>query len=85
MFDPSSFNQCLLAMIYDLQSINRADYEEPLHDFDPSKTKLGIEFKPFALAHPKEITFEDDLRIYFFLEHLLVATSNKICCKLYGI
>ena len=77
-FDPSSFEQHLLAEIYNLELVDSTNYEEPLHDNENKDINLGNEFEPFISEDLKHITFDNDLNTSSYLECLIATTSNEI-------
>ena len=70
-------------MISDLESVSSYDHEEPLHSYDIEETNLWIYSDRVVLNHSEGSTFEDDLSTHFFLDLLIVDTSNEIDCKSY--
>ena len=69
-------------MVSDLESVDSANYEEPLINCNPAGINLFIKLETIVLACLEDRNFEDDVSTYSFLENLIEDTSNKRCCKL---
>ena len=56
-FGRSIFEHHLSAVIYDFESVNSTDDEEPLHEHDLDNPSLSIEIDPFVFVCSKDIEF----------------------------
>ena len=66
-FNVSSFDKRLPSVISDVESVNRADFEEnPLY-FEPKEFNFGNEFETLVLPGISESTLEDDLSTSSYL------------------
>ena len=81
----SSFEQNLLAVISDLQSVETTYYEELLHEHDHEYSNTVNMFDHFISVDTKHSAFDDDLRTFSYLENLIAAVSNEIDYKLHNI
>ena len=69
-------------MISDLDSVNSADFEDFLHEFNLEESKLEIEFETFIMPHTEGNIFTDDLTTSSFIKDIIETSSRKIRANL---
>ena len=65
-----------------IESVDSAEFKEPLYDYEHDHSNLDNEFEPFVSVGSKYSTFKDDLSTSSYLEQLASTASIKIDCKL---
>ena len=80
-FDPPIFENYLSDVIYNLDSVNSADFEDSLHEFKLEESNLKVEFETFIMPHAEDAMFIYDLNTSSFLKEIIETSSINTRAK----
>ena len=69
-------------MIYDLESVNIADYEDSFHYYEFEEPNINIEFEPLIMPYSNYTFFSDYLSTSSFLKDVIEKSSVETREKL---